>query len=529
MLKFRRQGQSGLPASRVSLGQKQREEVVSPKKFPGSEKKATGSGKDEPSQRDLRAVGRLLLRPAFLPLLEPFSSGKEAKLFQTKSIDSRRELTVKVFKTKAWGFKQRSKAVESDQRSEDQRKSRAHRSFDTWAMKEYRNLKRMQKAGLRVPSPIAVLENVLIMEFIGRDGVSSPSLLTTAHSPERWTQLYIELVKIVRKMFQKAKLVHTDLSPFNILLNDNELFLVDVSLAIETSHPRAAFFLKRDLANVTSFFSKHGVSCFPLNLLFKFVTDKELSHQELDYALEFLAGETKSKKIEDIEAEDKSFLALDSDSFPQDLDFDQIMRLIEDQANSSSSTCPGISGSGLKSLLIEHLKADFVDIDFLIQLKSLPDNSSASSPIQSLTEDCEPEDSEAAQSLSFSGEQSEEEKEFEDSEAEEDPQVDLSSLISALSQTGYLRKEDIDKLSISATSKRALHAISREPKREKEAAKKQSESKLETDSIDQEAEEVSMVMEEVLNKRVETIAEKAARKKKVKEMNKQRKKNRYAA
>lgn len=517
----------------MPLGHTEREESISPKNLSGYEKKAIDSGKNEPSQRDLRAVGRLLLRPAFFPLLEPFSSGKEAKLYQTKSIDSRRELAVKVFKTKVWGFKQKVKLTENERRSDDQKKSHGNRSFDTWAMKEYRNLKRLQKAGVQVPKPISVLENVLIMEFIGRDGVSSPSLLTTNQSTERWAQLYIELVKIIRKMFQKAKLIHTDLSPVNILLNDNELILVDFSLGIETSHPRAAFFLQRDLVNITSFFRQQGVSCFPLNLLFKFVTDKELSHQELDYALEFLTAETKLREIEDIEREDRNFLALNSENLTHDLNFEQIIRLIEEEATDpSGAICSGITGSGLKSLLSEHLKADFVDMDFLIQLKSMPGEPNLSTPSHSLTEDCEIEESEPLQNLNFSSEQSEEEQDFEESDSEELNQeistVDLSSLISALSQTGYLKKEDIDRLTISSISKRALYAISKERKHDRSTGKKHSESKCDEVCVEQEPDEISTVALDTLNKPVETLAEKAARKKKVRELNKQRKKNRYA-
>ena len=100
--------------------------------------------------------------------------------------------------------------------------------------------------------------------------------------------------------------------------------------------------------------------------------------------------------------------------------------------------------------------------------------------------------------------------------------------MNALSQTGYFKKEDIDRLAISTISKKALFAISKERKQEKSTGKNHSESKCDEVCVEQEPEEISTVGIETLNKPVETLAEKAARKKRVRELNKQRKKNRYA-
>ena len=50
-----------------------------------------------------------------------------------------------------------------------------HRSLVfAWAQKEFRNLTEARKAGVRVPRPIAVRNNVLLMEFVGERGVSAP-------------------------------------------------------------------------------------------------------------------------------------------------------------------------------------------------------------------------------------------------------------------------------------------------------------------------------------------------------------------
>lgn len=57
-------------------------------------------------------------------------------------------------------------------------------------------------------------------------------------------------------MYQKAGLVHGDLSEYNILLHDGRPFLIDVGQSVRTAHPRAPEFLKRDLHIVSQFFRR---------------------------------------------------------------------------------------------------------------------------------------------------------------------------------------------------------------------------------------------------------------------------------
>ena len=45
-----------------------------------------------------------------------------------------------------------------------------------WTRKEFKNLLRMKKAKIKSPVPIAFSENVLVMEFVGKDGKAAPTL-----------------------------------------------------------------------------------------------------------------------------------------------------------------------------------------------------------------------------------------------------------------------------------------------------------------------------------------------------------------
>lgn len=40
-----------------------------------------------------------------------------------------------------------------------------------WAEKEFRNLRRLEQGGVRTPKVLDCKENVLVMEFLGMDGV----------------------------------------------------------------------------------------------------------------------------------------------------------------------------------------------------------------------------------------------------------------------------------------------------------------------------------------------------------------------
>lgn len=73
-------------------------------------------------------------------------------------------------------------------------------------------------------------------------------------------------------MFHDCKLVHADLSEYNILYHDKELYIIDVSQSVEHDHPNAFNFLRADLKNVEDFFGRNGVTVIGLRRSFEFVT-----------------------------------------------------------------------------------------------------------------------------------------------------------------------------------------------------------------------------------------------------------------
>jgi RIO kinase 1 len=64
-------------------------------------------------------------------------------------------------------------------------------------------------------------------------------------------------------MYEKAEIVHADLSQYNIIIHKNKPFIIDVGQAVIIKHPMAYDFLKRDIINITNYFKKYNIRAEP--------------------------------------------------------------------------------------------------------------------------------------------------------------------------------------------------------------------------------------------------------------------------
>ncbi|MFC7082162.1 serine/threonine-protein kinase Rio1 [Halorussus caseinilyticus] len=185
----------------------------------------------------------------------PISSGKEATVYSALGDEERGEVAVKVYRINASDFRDMRDYLVGDPRFEELGGNKK-RVVLAWVRKEFANLKRAQKAGVRVPDPIAVQRNVLVMEFLGTDGERAPTL-DDAHLENPETAF--EVVREYMRRLYDVGLVHGDLSEYNIIVHDGELCIIDLGQAVTIHHPNSGEFLTRDCANVASFFQRQGM------------------------------------------------------------------------------------------------------------------------------------------------------------------------------------------------------------------------------------------------------------------------------
>ncbi len=63
----------------------------------------------------------------------------------------------------------------------------------------------------------------------------------------------------MQRLVCRSKLIHGDLSPYNILIWNDDAYVIDVSQAVLLSHPDAGRFLRDDLRTMSNFFEMKGV------------------------------------------------------------------------------------------------------------------------------------------------------------------------------------------------------------------------------------------------------------------------------
>ncbi|KAI4174627.1 MAG: hypothetical protein LQ343_002200 [Gyalolechia ehrenbergii] len=215
------------------------------------------------------------------------STGKEANVYHALSVLQEEgseaavaplHRAIKVYKTSILVFKDRDKYVVGEYRfRQGYSKSNNRAMVKIWAEKEMRNLKRIYAAGIPCPEPVHLRLHVLVMGFLGdRKGTAAPRLkdveLVGGDAEERWKQLYLQLLGYMRILYQTCRLVHADLSEYNVLYHQEKLWLIDVSQSVEHDHPRSLEFLRMDIKNVTDFFARRGVDTLPERSSFSFVT-----------------------------------------------------------------------------------------------------------------------------------------------------------------------------------------------------------------------------------------------------------------
>ncbi|XP_050232509.1 uncharacterized protein LOC126681139 [Mercurialis annua] len=252
--------------------------------------------------RTFRVLCKLINQGLCEHVYGTISTGKEANVYYGAKVDGQ-EFAIKVYRTSVLVFKDRDRYVQGDYRfRHGYCKRNPRKMVKAWAEKEMRNLMRLKKAGIRCPTPYFLNRNVLVMEFIGKACNAAPRLKDAGLSLDKLREGYVEMIITMRKLYQKCKLVHGDLSEYNILSFEGHLYIIDVSQSVDLDHPQALDFLREDCVHVSNFFKKHGVAVMRIRELFDFIVDPTITDDCIDDYLE----EVEQKRLaRDVTAEDE--------------------------------------------------------------------------------------------------------------------------------------------------------------------------------------------------------------------------------
>jgi len=205
----------------------------------------------------IKAVWKLITENHIEGLESPIKIGKESNIFSALTKKNKR-IAVKIHRILASDFFTIAKYLAMDTRFRVPGGRR--KLIIMWAMREFKNLQKAKKEGVSVPEPIAIEENALVMQFIGEKFPKMPQpaplLKDSCDKPEEY---YAQVLQNLKILYQKAKIVHGDLSEFNMLNWKGKIIIIDLSHSIPVLSAESNTLLERDVVNVCRFFNKKGL------------------------------------------------------------------------------------------------------------------------------------------------------------------------------------------------------------------------------------------------------------------------------
>jgi RIO kinase 2 len=194
---------------------------------------------------DCLAINNLVKEGVIASFGQSLGVGKEADVFDALSPEGKR-IAIKFHRLGRISFRQ------------TRRKRGYSREHSSWlfqshiaAEKEYEAMKLVYANGVSVPEPISHNRHIIAMGMIEGAQLSK---YKDIGKPEKVLR---EILRNIKKAYQKAHIIHADLSEYNIILQpDGHVLIIDWPQAVKTDHANASELLERDLKNILTFFSR---------------------------------------------------------------------------------------------------------------------------------------------------------------------------------------------------------------------------------------------------------------------------------
>ena len=201
----------------------------------------------------------------------PVSGGKEAIVFRCRT--QKGFVALKIFKYENTSFHRMREYILGDPRF--RLKHSLRENVKLWAKKEYANLQTCFEAGVSVPKPLFWRDNIVVMEYLGENGV--PYALLEEVVLKNPQKVFDEVVSSMKKM-HAAGIVHADLSSFNIVMKNNTPVFIDFGQAVVNAHPNSRRLFEQDCENIAEYFQKLGVKTSKDDLMQKIITKEQTAN-----------------------------------------------------------------------------------------------------------------------------------------------------------------------------------------------------------------------------------------------------------
>jgi RIO kinase 1 len=129
-----------------------------------------------------------------------------------------------------------------------------------WTGHEFEMMQHAWRAGVNVPYPIGPRDDGLLMQFLGNADGAAPRLVDARLGASEMRRARTQLVENLERLVG-AGFVHADLSAYNLLWWEDDVWLIDFPQSVDvTTNPHALDYLYRDLTNVGGWFARHGAA-----------------------------------------------------------------------------------------------------------------------------------------------------------------------------------------------------------------------------------------------------------------------------
>ena len=211
---------------------------------------------------DALALHDLAQKDVIVSLGQPYGVGKEATVYSSLDANGK-EVAVKFLRWGQTSFKR----IRRLRKLKDE-PIHSWMAFSKRAAKrEFGVLRILYDIGGKVPQPIALNRHVIVMSKMTGD------LLLQISELEHPQNVLEQILQQVQLAYQKAKLVHGDLSEYNIFINENEqITIFDWPQWQPLSHPNSMWLLKRDLSHILTFFKRRFRIMYDVDETLKRVT-----------------------------------------------------------------------------------------------------------------------------------------------------------------------------------------------------------------------------------------------------------------